>query len=96
MKSLPKTLTIHVTQEDIDNGVANSFESCPIAHALNRRLKTDNADVGPFSAVVDVRRKVGRYALPKAATNFIGFFDFDLPVEPFTCKLRLKGTGKYC
>jgi len=72
---------IHVTQRDIDEGEPGSPESCPIARAIKRKLKTNNVRVGGYTATIEYER----HHLPDEATNFIELFDDDRAedVEPF-------------
>lgn len=84
-------MTIHVTQEDIDegqitNGSVSRACACPIARALSRALgvpitvgfleyRKTSEPTGPF------------HYLPDAAKHFIWDADDKKPVEPFTFEI---------
>ena len=74
-------VTITVTQEDIDQGIRESYYSCPIARAAERALKwrvmvyTDTILVGDSGC---------DYKLPESAQEFISRFDTGKPVKPFS------------
>jgi hypothetical protein len=76
-------VAVEVTQDDIDNGVAGSHTKCPIALALRRLTGFGGATVGYTSCGPYHER----YYLPAYARKFIGAFDSDKPVKPFTLEL---------
>lgn len=41
MKTKTKKIRIHVTKEDILNGVRANYNKCPVALAIKRRIKPD-------------------------------------------------------
>jgi hypothetical protein len=77
------TIKIEVTQEDIDNGFRASSLGCPIARAVNRVFKTNNA------AVLDLVLSVNNrgWHMPEVATEFVHNFDAGKPVKPFVLEL---------
>jgi hypothetical protein len=81
------TITITVTQDDIDNGVRAAPCLCPIALAAQR--KYPYVSVGTFTISVGAdasREKV--YRMPLKASRFIEDFDQGRLVEPFTFTAR--------
>jgi hypothetical protein len=81
-----KTLTIEVTQEDIERGVKQECWDCPIALALFRTTGKEWS-VAPSSC-----RELGTltdYIFPAEATEFIRSFDLGYPVSPFSFKLEV-------
>jgi len=81
-----KTITVEVTQDDIDHGERGRCQTCPIALALKRAT-------GEAWSVTDVIvYQVGRpeYAwLPARAEGFVHRFDDCEQVKPFTFKLKV-------
>ncbi len=98
MKTLPATLTITVTQRDINVGKAFECHACPIALAARRELRR-HGFVNNLVAVggrikVKTRRagtEVGRYNVPSEASQFMATFDHEGPtkVQPFAFTARL-------
>lgn len=85
-----KTITVSVTQEDIEEATALEFPGstqCPIALALRRSFP--GASVGR----VDCGWKDGKTAislpLPDEARKFVSDFDHGLTVKPSTFRLRV-------
>jgi hypothetical protein len=87
------TYTIHVLQEDINDGEREKCKRCPIALAIQRTLDTKFADVFPHVAYT--RKTNGTFwstaALPDIATAFIFRFDAGQPVEPFSFEVTFRG-----
>ena len=78
------TITVHVTQQDIDAGERGKCGRCPVALALNRHIAPEQAIVlGRRWQVMDAEPVV-RYRLPLRASVWIFDFDEGLPVAPFT------------
>lgn len=85
------TVTIEVTQEDIDNGVGGNCAYCPVARAAARAFP-DKPMVRVGSNILwvfdtlDTRRPRMEYTLPVKASDFIARFDKHGPeaVAPFT------------
>jgi hypothetical protein len=85
-------MIIHVTQEDIDNGIRGSCDFCPIALALRRTLNTkvnwftdfliERSD-NPDSWIQFSTRSVWLTHL----YNFARAFDTEEPVIPFSFHL---------
>jgi hypothetical protein len=74
---------IEVTQADIDHGVRDSCESCPIALALNRACPGRGpATVDTDSFYFDWFSEV--YMLTREAQKFIKKFDDGDPVGPIS------------
>lgn len=77
----PQMTTIHVTQEDIENGERNRASRCPVAIAIKRA--TGNASV--YVGTLDM--SIGEFldmSLPRKLVKFIGRFDSGKAVHPFT------------
>lgn len=89
-------MTIHITQEDIDNGVARSCIKCPIALALNRQAQLNFIYVDTrdrFSRCVveyDIFKEID---LPHKAFLFMKAFDQGKPVKPFSFELEIPQTS---
>ena len=97
MKPLPRTLTISVTQRDIDKGVRSDCAFCPIALAMRRELRrqgfvNNRVHVGGTLHVTTRRagKVVGGYHLPQQAANFMGSFDNAIVVNPITFTTGLR------
>jgi len=75
---------VHVTAEDIANGVRKSYSCCPIAHALSRTLGRA-CKVGSWSWWRYGDGYADAQQLPLEARDFIDTFDSEGPaaVEPF-------------
>lgn len=92
-------MKIHVTKEDIENGVMRSSCYCPIALALKRVLKIPcEVDVCDYVFINNWElEKNASIHLPKAAIDFIGLFDRDrsltaksfLPINPFSFEVEI-------
>lgn len=81
-----RTVTIDVTQEDIDAGSPNRCRSCPVARAVHRATGKPH--------IVVTRNEIllsgwGRFPLPAIAAEFISEFDAGRPVSPFSFTLDL-------
>lgn len=90
----PNTLSVHVTQEDIDEGIRCDCRRCPIARAVSRVLNiTDdrivrvagNANV--FDGSVS-SRPVASYYLSQKAEKFICQFDSRQVVAPTSFRFK--------
>ena len=77
-----KSITINVTQLDIDGGVRYNSRACPIANAV-RRVSIPR-DIEPIH-VDNSYMMIGKtgYTLSKAAKAFIIDFDSYKKVKPF-------------
>lgn len=82
MVDLPDTVTIQVTQKDIDAGVARKCHCCPIARAARRVFNGSTCLVDDDLRVV-LNSHVYEYDLPSVAREFIATFDNDGEVVPF-------------
>ena len=92
-------MEIHVTQEDIDNGHANTIDDCPIAIAVRRKMGLSYAEVVTGPTCGEVAWEEGGAAweggevrvvpLPFAAQEFGARFDGGMPVSPFTFTLEV-------
>ena len=78
---MTKTITVNVTQEDIDEGQERECESCPIALAVRRLL---NCGVTVHEAICLFGAKHGVCALADEPFAFVKAFDAGLPVKPFS------------
>lgn len=79
-----KTITVKVTQEHIDKGIACDCEFCPLALALH--------DMGLTEAIVGVDDWVPEHhgdelLLPPKARKFVSAFDYGYNVEPTEIEL---------
>jgi hypothetical protein len=83
----PETLTIKITQEDIDKGVPGSFTFCPIANAVSRNNPDYDVRVAYDYVLLKSKRdpdvKV-LYHLPREGSDFVDNFDCEEPVEPIS------------
>jgi len=78
-------LTIHVTQEDIDEGVQEDCERCPVARAVERA--TGISTVVQFERIsVNCQNKVV-FVTPTYVRIFIKAFDETRLVTPFSFTL---------
>lgn len=78
-----KNFRIDVTQDDIDQGLRFSPESCPIARALVRKFQADRALVNGLSFSVMKRNEPTIHGLLKGrAGNFVDRFDSGDKVRP--------------
>jgi len=81
-------ITVQVTLQDIERGLAKNGTECPIALAVSR---TTNlwCRVGQCYLIVShPEHIVVEYTLPDSAREFISRFDKHAPVEPFTFTMR--------
>lgn len=87
-------MRVKVTQEDIEKGIPEHCGKCPIARAI-RRAMPDAISVGVGSIGVEWFDKSGfRVAeLPQQAQQFIYYFDFGEPVQPFEFDLEIPQGG---
>lgn len=82
-----KTITIKVTQTDIDVGEPGEGEYCPIALAVKRISGVQFCLVGPENLYInDDRQEV---KLPKKAVEFISGFDKNRSGIPFNFTLKI-------
>lgn len=86
-------ITIHVTQEDIDNGLYSSCMSCPVALALNRAIPMGPSwlAVGDFARRNTVEYKF--FELPIEVTHFIAAFDARSKVSPFSFEFEYEDSN---
>lgn len=86
------TVTIEVTQEDIDNGLSNDCRHCPVARATMRGIplvhgvSVRGANVTLYPSFSAAGCKA---ALPTKAKHFIVDFDAGLRVLPFAFDLEV-------
>lgn len=83
------TVTIEVTQEDINAGRRADCRACPIARATKRKVPACHVEVGRYYVVLMTSRVGDSYdfRLPDFARRFVEDFDFGIPVEPFAFDL---------
>ena len=67
------TITIEVTQEDIDEGIRSRSDDCAVARALKRRLNTYDVSVSALGIMVYGQS----YKAPVGLANFVRDFDKD-------------------
>lgn len=81
-----ETITIEVTQDDIDNGKPDRIDMCPIVLACRRAIPGRTSYVGECGDFITVYGGIGviKYSLSKEAMKFINDFDYRNPVKPFT------------
>lgn len=94
---MPKTITVNVTERDIQYGVPRDVFSCPIARSLRRHKEFKDLTFEVSKRLVtlagyhpywsDPRGMIARQ--PEVARKFIERFDLGEPVEPFTFKLEV-------
>lgn len=87
MTNAQDSLTVEVTQEDIDQGECGVPTNCPIARAIRRVTKHEYVSVGSWSAGVGPLI----VNLPYDAIRFVEEFDSRHTVKPF----RFELTGAY-
>lgn len=88
-------LTVQVTAADIEHGIAQDCEECPLAIAVYRALSTAHpelAELVPFTDGSSVLlyenvNPLYRAEVPEYVTQFIRNFDCDEQVSPFTVSL---------
>jgi hypothetical protein len=85
---MSNTLKIHVTQEDIDNGIRDDALKCPIARAI-KRVVSSFLSVSGYDINFDDGFNFLRIPPPEKVTDFIIAFDAGDPVEPFDFELNL-------
>jgi hypothetical protein len=86
--TFPDTITLEVTEEDIQFGCVGSFNNCPLARALHRAIGNPmlipsvNAET---LTLWDGYITRARYGHSKESREFIHNFDYNrCPVKPFT------------
>lgn len=75
---------IYVTQKDIDEGIKDDPQSCPISLACYRRFKSEKVNVYQTTIEIDDQTII----LPARAIEFIAFFDKKLFVKPFRFSIK--------
>lgn len=79
-----KRITIHVTEQDIRDGLIDDPWSCPVARALAAH------GFVPFVSSDEMKfPKMGWADNPQSVKQFIRRFDAGEPVEPFTFRITL-------
>lgn len=84
-------MLITITQEDIDNGIPNEADSCPVARAI-RRATGQPVRVGDCTIVIN-REFIYQ---PPTVRQFV--YDFDdgaYTVNPFSFELDYELPGNY-
>lgn len=86
-----KTITVEVTQEDIDEGYPHDCELCPIAMAANRVLGVTDVQVTKYMKWGYIKcMPTHRFALPDAAIAFMNAYDVDpMSVTPFSFTMEI-------
>jgi hypothetical protein len=79
------TLTVHVTQSDINAGAQATSCSCPIALAIKRACGTTLVNV--MGTSVRINDKV--YSLPDCCEEFVWGWDISGKGEPFSFDVDL-------
>lgn len=90
------TITVEVTQRNIEEGIRLSCAGCPVALAMNRATGLEWSISGWQMMAFRKLEKdaLQTYALvtPPIARAFISAFDIGRPVEPFSFDLDLPDT----
>lgn len=88
-------MKIHVTQEDIDRGIALSCLACPVARAVQRYVGTSQVEAYGFGILAfdDDYHQVAKYHTPRSVMQFMRRFDAHGSVRPFAFLLREVGWG---
>jgi hypothetical protein len=85
-----KTVTIEVTQEDIEKGQRKDGCNCPIAKAIKRAIPGCCVSVATRWVVLSINGEFcGDSFLPEKALKFIADFDNFNPISPFTFQLEV-------
>lgn len=81
---MKESIEVIVTREDIEKGVPESDELCPVALAVKRLFGFDWVYVGIGGCFIDIDNSEGkRFSLPIEARDFIRDFDNGKEVNPF-------------
>lgn len=83
-------LHCYVTCDDILNGQIGIASSCPIAHALKRRLEETPTVGRKYANLFAKRDKSYRTKLPEKACDFIEKFDGRNHVKPMRFTIRVR------
>lgn len=79
-KQPPRTITIDVTREDIDEGVPKDLCRCAIARSVSRMFPDYNIEVAGGVITITHKNNTGldwwEYKLTKKAENFIDVYDY--------------------
>ena len=91
-------ITVHVTPDDIKNGLPSSMNFCPIALAARRALENQHiraVTVGSFALTVwRGKDEFWQFTLPREACEFVRDFDYSFPVEEFKFTARNQNDRK--
>lgn len=95
-----ESLSVDLTQADVDHGVQYDTESCPIAQNLNEKTGK-HWDVGSKYALMKENKPchrpgcrethyetVARYKLPRVARKFVKMFDRRGDVDPVSFSMK--------
>ena len=88
LRSQNATVTIDVTQEDIDNGVRAMCDKCPIALAIARKIKCD-IYVSTFLTRLYYEDLGLEFSNSTPMYTFVKNFDQGVPVQPFSFELDI-------
>jgi len=87
-------ISVNVTAEDIDKGMAKCGGSCPVAHASRRAFKGMSLSVGKSQLFVYTSKGCHVIRLPKKVQTFIDNFDLggknSKECQPFTFTVRCR------
>ncbi len=78
-------MIIKVSDKHIKDGMKGKANYCPIALALREVVNTDNVSVDGSEIVIDKEF----LPTPGVAESFIGQFDGNKPVKPFSFELNV-------
>ena len=79
-----KNLRVNITKTDIERGLRNSTTHCPVARALNRKLKRYDVRVYCDQVVMGQSVLTRIIRLPRKTVRFIELFDEGKGVKPFS------------
>lgn len=82
------SITLDVTQDDIDHGVKQDCNYCPLALALGRLFPGMRARVLSFGASVDDHTSSRSFAMTKKAIAYVSRVDAGKTVSPARFQLR--------
>lgn len=83
-----KKIEFNVTATDIDNGVPLCSELCPVARAINRKLRRCTAAVGVGAKTIYLG-KFETVPMPDDVYEFAAAFDEGKKVKPFRFTLEV-------
>jgi hypothetical protein len=87
---MSKTITVDVTQDDIDQGKCSNVRDCAVARATARALDMNEGVMfGSTIAYLGVLTPTEPVRLPEEVKTFITAFDSREAVKPFSFSLEI-------